>query len=400
MGLNCHIFSLPPIDKNFLILQNIRSLSYPKTFFELKSGKIKLLLEGLEIIKNVMTDMKQHVHNLPGFLSGKISKIDIKGKSKLIDNQDWISEVFWDQTWFNEAEDIPDAEDIYASEPEDEYEDESSSCYLIVPRIVAPFSRKILNTLNLEEDKNSICKIVADYLTNHAISGWKYETVLRILIDHQLIKKLLNVASHKRQLLDEDAINRFQQEQQDRQYQQDEQSSQAALIDNVKNMTPNERIAFLCDKFGNGGYLDLTEDRIARRFKKCLKETTYDLELGLQPMITKGEKEMLMKIADCKSREDIETMFLSSVCLWEDLPSLRARNFYDLSRLEDLFQSMIMLSLEGAIQGFGYAIYRCKRQWAAGLLLQEAMKSERQAAKKTPEYWNKYQGYEVLGPFL
>lgn len=117
--------------------------------------------------------------------------------------------------------------------------------------------------------------------------------------------------------MDEDAINRFQQEQQDRQYQQDEQSSQAALIDNVKNMTPNERIAFLCDKFGNGGYLDLTEDRIARRFKKCLKETTYDLELGLQPMITKGEKEMLMKIADFKSREDIETMFLSSVCLWE-----------------------------------------------------------------------------------
>ncbi|GAA5805216.1 hypothetical protein HPULCUR_010730 [Helicostylum pulchrum] len=43
------------------------------------------------------------------------------------------------------------------------------------------------------------------------------------------------------------------------------------------------------------------------------------------------------------------------------------------------------LKLEGAIQGFGYAIYRCKRQWAAGLLLQEAMKSERQAAKKTPE---------------
>ncbi|GAA5805221.1 hypothetical protein HPULCUR_010735 [Helicostylum pulchrum] len=88
MGLNCHIFSLPPIDKNLHILQNIRSLSYLRTFFELKSGKIKLLLEGLEIIK--------------------------------------ISEVFWDQTWFDEAEDIPDAEDIYASEPEDEYEDESS----------------------------------------------------------------------------------------------------------------------------------------------------------------------------------------------------------------------------------------------------------------------------------
>ncbi|GAA5805215.1 hypothetical protein HPULCUR_010729 [Helicostylum pulchrum] len=256
--------------------------------------------------------------------AGIVSDIQSTGqKSHCANTTFWPSQcyVFWDQTWFDEAEDISDAEDIYASEPEDEYEDESSSCYLIVPRIVAPFSRKILNILNLEEDKNSICKIVADYLTNHAISGWKYETVLRILIDHQLVieptKNNLEKLGdfHKRQLLDEDAINRFQQEQQDRQYQQDEQSSQAALIDNVKNMTPNERIAFLCDKFGNGGYLDLTEDRIARRFKKCLKETTYDLELGLQPMITKGEKEMLMKIADFKSREDIETMFLSSVCL-------------------------------------------------------------------------------------
>lgn len=42
----------------------------------------------------------------------------------------------------------------------------------------------MLNTLNLEEDKDSICKIVADHLTNHAISEWKYETVLKILIDH------------------------------------------------------------------------------------------------------------------------------------------------------------------------------------------------------------------------
>ncbi|KAG1152800.1 hypothetical protein G6F37_000841 [Rhizopus arrhizus] len=144
----------------------------------------------------------------------------------------------------------------------------------------------MLNTLNLEEDKNSICKIAADHLTNYAISEWKYETVLKILIDHQLvieliknnleklgdlylkecldnykdrranstledkekidslresiykictssqIKKLLNVASHTRQLLDEDVINRVQQGQQDRQYQQNEQSSQATLLDN------------------------------------------------------------------------------------------------------------------------------------------------------------------------
>ncbi|KAI8076928.1 hypothetical protein BDF21DRAFT_464133 [Thamnidium elegans] len=178
----------------------------------------------------------------------------------------------------------------------------------------------MLDTLNLEEDKNSICDLylkecLDNYKDRRANSTLEdkekidslRQSIYKICTSSQ-INKLLNVASHTRQLLDEDVINRVQQVQQDRQYQQDEQSSQAALIDNVKNMTPNERMAFLCDKFGNDGYLDLMEDRIAGRFKKCLKETTNDLELGLQPMITKGEREMLMKIADCKSRKDIEKL--------------------------------------------------------------------------------------------
>lgn len=72
--------------------------------------------------------------------------------------------------------------------------------------------------------------------------------------------------------MDEDVINRVQQGQQDRQYQQDEQSSQVTLIDNVENMTPNERMTFLYDEFGKDGYLGLTEDMIARQFKNCLKK--------------------------------------------------------------------------------------------------------------------------------
>ncbi|KAI7851343.1 hypothetical protein BDC45DRAFT_590502 [Circinella umbellata] len=59
---------------------------------------------------------------------------------------------------------------------------------------------------------------------------------------------------------------------------------------------------------GNDGCLDLMEDRIAKRFKKLLKNTTTDLELGLQPMITKGEREMLIKIVDCKNRKAIEIL--------------------------------------------------------------------------------------------
>lgn len=113
------------------------------------------------------------------------------------------------------------------------------------------------------------------------------------------------MASHTRQFLDEAIINRAQQDQQDR------QTSQAAPIDNLKNMTPAERMVFLCDRFGVDGYLDLMEDKIAARFKQCLKETANNLELSLQPMTTKKEREMLVKISECKSRMDIDNLLVS-----------------------------------------------------------------------------------------
>lgn len=89
------------------------------------------------------------------------------------------------------------------------------------------------------------------------------------------------MASHTRQFLDEAVKNRAQQGQ------QEQQASQAALIENFKNMTPAERMVCLCDKFGVDGYLDLMEDKIAGRFEQCLKETTNKLELNLQPVTTK-----------------------------------------------------------------------------------------------------------------
>ena len=40
------------------------------------------------------------------------------------------------------------------------------------------------------------------------------------------------------------------------------------------------------------------------------------------------------------------------------------------------------LQLEGDIEEYGFAIYKCKKQWASNLLLQEAMKGERQTARR------------------
>jgi hypothetical protein len=58
---------------------------------------------------------------------------------------------------------------------------------------------------------------------------------------------------------------------------------------------------------------------------------------------------------------------------------IRCSFWGDLSDQQKLYYC---LKLEKAIATFGYPIFRCRRQWAAGLLLQEAMKSERQTAHR------------------
>ncbi|KAI8984555.1 hypothetical protein BDF20DRAFT_860530 [Mycotypha africana] len=232
-------------------------------------------------------------------------------------------------------------------------------------------ARALRNTLNLEEDYNQIREIVDNYLEKHAISEWKYEAALKILIGEQLVieptnnnlkklgeiylkgclnkykdrsgncsteekekiesikqsiqkictstpvRKLLNMATYIRQFSDEAVISRIQQgqqEQQDHQGQQDrqdEQASQAPFDDHFRDMTPADRLISLCDKFGIDGHLDLMEDKIAKRYKKYLKKAIDELESRLQPMATKKESEMLMKISKCKSRIDIDNLLAS-----------------------------------------------------------------------------------------
>ncbi|KAI9486105.1 MAG: hypothetical protein EXX96DRAFT_626141 [Benjaminiella poitrasii] len=114
------------------------------------------------------------------------------------------------------------------------------------------------------------------------------------------IKKLLNVVRHASQFLDEAVINKTQRDQ-GQQDQQDQQATQASISNTLDNLSPNERMIFLCGKLGVDGYLDLMEDKVANRFKQYFKESIANLELSLQPMITNKEREMLMNIAKCKS---------------------------------------------------------------------------------------------------
>jgi hypothetical protein len=51
MGLNLHIYSLSLIDKNVYFLQKLKALSYPRSLREIKSGGIKKVIDGFQLLQ-------------------------------------------------------------------------------------------------------------------------------------------------------------------------------------------------------------------------------------------------------------------------------------------------------------------------------------------------------------
>ncbi|KAK4512947.1 uncharacterized protein ATC70_003658 [Mucor velutinosus] len=265
-------------------------------------------------------------------------------------------------------------------------------------------------TLNLSEDEERICGIVDEYLKQHAISEWKYEAALKILIDLNLIveptdnnmkklgeiylkeclsnyqdriancsveekekieslqhaihhicistpiKKLLHVGKYSQQILDEAVINKASKSQQNEEDQQRQGVSQAPSTHFHTTMSPNERMAFFCDKFGTDGYLDLMTDKIANRYKKKLKETANSLELKLQPMIAKNERDMLIKIAECKNGVDIENL-LTSFYAQRDMDPMCRYIRLAFSTMAELWSSRLLLKTNNNESWFRAHVY-------------------------------------------
>lgn len=62
MGLNCRIYSLPLVDKNFYVLQNIYSVTYPKILNEIKAGGLKKLVDRMSLIMvSIVKHYQSHI---------------------------------------------------------------------------------------------------------------------------------------------------------------------------------------------------------------------------------------------------------------------------------------------------------------------------------------------------
>lgn len=109
--------------------------------------------------------------------------------------------------------------------------------------------------------------------------------------------------------MDESIISRLQQVQQAERSEEREEVEAGRVIEtDIKNMNANDRMIFFCDKFGVDGYLDFMEAKIASSYREYVKDTAAELNLHLQPMITRKEREMLLNISECKSIHDINDL--------------------------------------------------------------------------------------------
>lgn len=51
MGLDCHIYCLSLVDKNVYVLQDIFSMTYPKTLNQIKAGALKKINDEMSLIR-------------------------------------------------------------------------------------------------------------------------------------------------------------------------------------------------------------------------------------------------------------------------------------------------------------------------------------------------------------
>lgn len=95
-------------------------------------------------------------------------------------------------------------------------------------------------------------------------------------------------------------------------------SATSAVSSNVQNnaqeskpfedMDPEAKAAFLVDKLGDHGFLDLAVSRVPYRFRDGLKDIRSHFSIPLQPMVTLEERRALLDFAGCTSDDDVDNL--------------------------------------------------------------------------------------------
>lgn len=75
-----------------------------------------------------------------------------------------------------------------------------------------------------------------------------------------------------------------------------------------KEMDAREKAAYLVDKLGDEGVLDMSVSRIPYRFRGGVKDISAYFSIPLKPMVTLDEWRALLDFAKCKSGDDVDDL--------------------------------------------------------------------------------------------
>ncbi|KAL7327543.1 hypothetical protein PS15p_205956 [Mucor circinelloides] len=210
--------------------------------------------------------------------------------------------------------------------------------------------------LNLVEDEITISKHFTTYLTKTKVSDWKYEVVIKQLLDLGFLptdenndlqklgsifkhiatklkneisvtyseaehRKMANVIEHMEFLCTASPIRKIRREKKwQYAYQQtleDEVLDAATVEDdswetkkktaekNFKNLSVVDKFAHLATYYGKDGILNLQHAKLPKRFNKYLKKMKDEAGIDVKPLVTLEERDMLVEISNCKNTSEL-----------------------------------------------------------------------------------------------
>ncbi|GAA5816024.1 hypothetical protein MFLAVUS_009546 [Mucor flavus] len=86
------------------------------------------------------------------------------------------------------------------------------------------------------------------------------------------------------------------------------ETKKKAAEKNFKNLSVTDKFAHLATYYGEDGILNLQHARLPKRFNKYLKKMKEEAGIDVKPFVTLEERDMLLEISNCKNTSELETL--------------------------------------------------------------------------------------------
>lgn len=217
---------------------------------------------------------------------------------------------------------------------------------------------RTIETLNLVEDDITVRQHFTNYLTKTKVSDWKYENVIKQLLDLGFLptdeendlqelgsmyknivtdlknnksstysetenRKMASIVEHievsctaspnKKIIRERKWQNAYQRTLEDEvldtaTLKEDTwETKKKAAEKNFKNLSVSEKFAHLATYYGEDGILNLQDAKLPKRFNKYLKKMKDEAGIGVKPLVTLEKRDMLIEISNCKNTSELET---------------------------------------------------------------------------------------------